>query len=78
MSLEQLEEDGLLRPREQWGRGHARSNVAKIPLLAVAIAAVASAGLMYFGNGGRVTWIGLGLFFLALAAFTAVSLRGIG
>lgn len=77
MSMEELEEDGLLRPRDQWGQGMAKSKVAKLPMLAIAAMGLASAGLMYVGDGRLLTWIGLGMFFLALAAFTAVSLRGI-
>lgn len=77
MTLEDLEESGILLPREQWGKRDLRTGVAKVPLLIVAAAAVCGGVLTYAGNGQTLTWIGLGLFLAGLAGFTWISLRGI-
>jgi hypothetical protein len=77
MSLEELERAGLLLPREEWGRPP-DGRPGRLVLLPVGLGAVCSGWLMYTGNGGALTWVGLGLFLLALAAFTLVSLRSIG
>jgi len=77
MTMEELEEDGILLPRDQWGKRELKSRVAKVPLLVIAGAALGSVGMMYLGNGRGLTWMGLGVFFASLTAFTAVSLSGI-
>lgn len=77
MSLEDLERAGLLLPQEQWGTQDIHTKVAKIPLIILGVLVLTASGLMFGGNGGWVTWIGLGLFFVVLAAFTWLSLRGI-
>lgn len=77
MSLEKLEEDGILRPREEWGESELRTTVNKPRLIAMGIAALASCGLMLWGNGDIRTWIGLVLFLADLFAFTAFSMLDI-
>jgi hypothetical protein len=78
MSLEDMEQDGILLPRDQWGTRELRTRVGRWPMVVIAILAVVAAVLMYLGNGNVVTWIGAGLFLVSLAGFTWVSLRGIG
>ena len=77
MSLDELEQAGILLPREKWGTHDIHTNVAKIPLLILGALAPVAAALMYVGNGTGLTWAGLGLFFVLMAAFTWLSLRGI-
>lgn len=77
MSLEDLEQAQLLLPREQWGTHDIHTHVAKLPLLVSGALVLLSAAMMYAGNGGWLTWVGLALFFAVLTAFTWVSLRGI-
>jgi hypothetical protein len=77
MPLEHLERDGILRPREEWGGRRPESNVARVPLLAAALLVPVAAALMFLGDGGVLTWVGLALYFVFLVAFTVISLRGI-
>jgi hypothetical protein len=77
MSLDDLERAGILLPREEWGTHDIHTNVAKIPLLVLGAFAPVCAVLMYVGNGAWLTWAGLGVFFVLMAAFTWLSLRGI-
>jgi len=75
MSLEDLEDAGILLPRDEWGKHEIKTRQNKPLVLLLAAAAVVSVVLMYFGDGRRWTWIGLGLFLLALGAFTSTSLH---
>ncbi|MBN1341762.1 MAG: hypothetical protein JXQ73_03740 [Phycisphaerae bacterium] len=77
MSLEDLEQAGILLPRKEWGTRDIHTEVAKTPLVVLGSLVPVSATLMYVGNGNWVTWIGLGLFFAQMVAFTWLSLRGI-
>lgn len=77
MSLEDLERDGILLPREQWGQTDQHTTVNKPALLALAAAGVVSAALMFWGNGTLWTWLGLGLFLVSFFAFTGMSLHAI-
>lgn len=76
MSLEDLENVGLLLPRDQWGKPF-QDGAPRLRLSVIGLTTVLGAGLMYSGDGRLITWVGLGIFFLALAAFTVLSLRAI-
>ena len=77
MSLEDLEDAGVLLPREEWGKHEIKSRQNKLLILLPAVVAVVSVVLMYWGNGRLWTWVGLGLFLVALFAFTVAALQAI-
>lgn len=77
MSLDDLEQAGITLPRDQWGKSAVRPAMKKLLFSAAAVAAIASAGLMYWGNGGIVTWAGALLFLAGLSGATVVSLRAV-
>lgn len=77
MSLEDLEDAGILLPREEWGKHETKTRQNKLLVLLPAAVAVVSAVLMYWGNGRLWTWIGLGLFLVALLAFTGAALQAV-
>jgi hypothetical protein len=77
MSLDDLERAGVTLPRSQWGKRKVRSTVHK-PLFVVTAALAASSGLlMYFGDGRSATWVGAGLFLVALFGATSMSLLAV-
>jgi hypothetical protein len=76
MSLEDLERGGLLLPREEWGQPP-DARKGRFALLPIGLGAVCAGWLMSAGDGGALTWAGLGLFLVVLAAFTLVSLLSI-
>lgn len=77
MSLEDLERAGVLLPQEQWGRHDLHTTVSKPGLAALGGLAAISTVLMYSGDGSFYTWIGAGLFFIALFGLILLSLRAI-
>ena len=77
MSLEDLENAGILLPREEWGTRDLSTSVNK-PLLVVAgIIAIAACGLMYMGDGGPLTWLGGAVYLVDLVGFTWLSWRAV-
>jgi hypothetical protein len=74
MALDDLERAGVTLPREEWGKREVRSTVNKPLFVATAALAVGAGVLMYFGEGRFMTWVGAGLFLLALFGATTISL----
>jgi hypothetical protein len=77
MSLESLEQDGILLPREEWGTADLHTTVNKPRLIALGVAAAVSCALMLWGDGNAWTWAGLVLFLADLFAFTWFSVLAI-
>jgi hypothetical protein len=77
MSLDDLERAGVTLPREEWGKREVRSTVNKPLFVAAAALAVGAGLLMYFGDGRFATWLGAGLFLLALLGATSISLLAV-
>ncbi len=74
MSLDDLERAGVTLAREEWGKREVRSTVNRPLFVATAALAVGAGLLMYFGDGRLATWLGAGLFLLALLGATSISL----
>lgn len=77
MSFEELQEHEIFLPEDHWGELDLSSSVNQPLLLSALILGVVSAVMMVMGNGNQLTWIGTGLFFVFLMAFTLVSNAGI-
>lgn len=65
MSIEDLEQHGVLLPKEEWGTHKLKTTISKTPLLLSFLASIVGCILTYFGDGNMWTWIGIGLFFIA-------------
>ncbi len=77
MSLRDLERAGLLRPKEEWGQGDMHSHINRSSLIAAWVVAAVSAVLMYVGNGGQATWIGMCGMLAFVGWFTYLSMHAI-
>lgn len=77
MSLEDLQEAGVLLPEEKWGTRRLDSTLSATGLVTTGIVAVASAVGMFLGAGGPVTWISGALFLVDQAFFTWLALRAV-
>ena len=70
MSIDDLREQGVLLPEEEWGQHELETTVHVLPLAAGFTVAVASLVVIYLGDGGTLTWVGSGVFLVALYAVT--------
>ena len=77
MSLKQLRDLGVLLPHEEWGAHDLRTTVNKRALGATTALGVAGLALMYVGNGGGVSFVGVGLFLGFMGLITWISLRAV-
>jgi hypothetical protein len=66
MSLDDLREQGILLPENEWGAHRLETTVQQGRLTVAFGLAVASAVVVYLGAGGRWTWIGLVAFLISL------------
>jgi CO dehydrogenase/acetyl-CoA synthase delta subunit len=65
VSLEDLQERGVVLPEEEWGTRELRTEVERWPLVAGIALAVAGLVLAYLGGGSWVTLAGVGAYLLA-------------
>ena len=77
MSMKDLEEMGILLPENKWGQSDLHTTVDKIQLGASGLLALGAVILGYMGNGGLLTWVGVGMFFIFVAWFTRISLKAV-
>ena len=77
MSIRDLEEHGVLLPEDEWGARSLETSVPQGRLLGAFAVAVVSLVAAYVGDGGRLTWVGLGSFLVSLFAITLICDRAI-
>lgn len=65
MSLEELQERGVVLPEEEWGTHELRTEVGRWPLVAGIALALAGLVIAYLGGGSWVTLVGIGAYLLA-------------
>lgn len=68
MTIEDLREQGVLLPEEEWGEHQLETTVRETPLLAAFLVAVGALTAAYIGDGGSTTWIGVTTFLVCLYA----------
>lgn len=69
MALRDLDDMGLLLPREHWGHRPTASLRTTVLTVMASLVGVCSAGLIWFGGGAALTFLGLALFLVDLALF---------
>ena len=74
-SRERLEEQGYIDEGAAPVIGKLKSSVNQPTMLLIGVLTVAAAFMMFAGDGGELTWIGALIYFGALLAFTAISVR---
>jgi ABC-type transport system involved in cytochrome c biogenesis permease subunit len=77
MSIEDLENMGVLLPEDQWGKHAVATTVNKPLLIAIGVITMISVVLMYWGNGNFSTWLGVALFLTMLSGFTLLSISAV-
>ena len=77
MTMEELEEAGLLLPREYWGKNKPKPAMNIFLLVFIALLVIVSMTLIIIGDGNILTFIGIGGFLFALFLFTVLGLVAI-
>lgn len=77
MSIEDLREQGVLLPEEEWGEHRLQTTIRQGPLLVSFVIAVAALVVAYLGEGGGLTWMGVVAFFLAFFGMVWICDRAI-
>ncbi|MGM0491592.1 MAG: hypothetical protein ACQER1_01500 [Armatimonadota bacterium] len=77
MSLKDLEEHGILLPKEEWGVHDLHTSVNEAELVACLLFGGVTLTLMYIGDGEALTFVGTVLFIIFLGWITHVSVKGI-
>ncbi len=77
MTFEDLEEQGVILPEEEWGQHELQTTVRRVPLAIAFLGAVAGWVAALLGGGGPVTWAGVAAFLTMLLAVTWLCDRGV-
>ena len=77
MTIEDLEEQGVLLPEEEWGVHELETTTPEVPLALAFAAAVVFWVMIYLGDGGLLTWMGTGLFLLDMFVITLICDRAV-
>lgn len=77
MSIEDLQDAGVLLPERAWGKRALDSTMSRLGTVVAGIVAVAACFGMYAGGGRGATWISAGVFLADLFAFTLLAWRAV-
>lgn len=77
MALDDLDRQGLLLPREQWGSNPSASWRGRAQILVCGTLFLAASLLIWLGDGTWITFAGLGAFFLGLFLFLVLTFRAV-
>ena len=77
MSIKDLKEMGILLPEDKWGQFNLETSLDKPRLFAAVVLGLVSAIAIYVGNGGTLTWVGVGLYFVFVFWLTRIFLKGV-
>ncbi len=77
VSLRDLQQAGVLLPRDEWGVHDLHTSVNKPMLIAAFVLGIVAVAMMYLGGGNTITFIGGGLFIGFMAWITHISVRAV-
>lgn len=77
MTIEDLREQDVLLPEEEWGSHRLETTVPEWPLAGAFLVAAASLVAAYVGDGGMPTWIGIGVFLAMIYVITGLVDRAV-
>lgn len=77
MALRDLDDLGLILPREHWGHTPSASRRTGLLTLLASVLGLTAALLIWFGQGGTMTFVGVGLFLLDLLTFLLVTFMAV-
>ncbi len=77
MSLKDLDEHGILLPKEEWGVHDLHTSVNKPELVASMLFGLISVGIMYFGAGETLTFVGMVMFIGFMGWISHIAVKAI-
>lgn len=77
MSLKDLQDHGILLPKEEWGVHDLHTSVNETELILCVLFGFVTLAMMYLGGGEALTFVGTVLFIGFLGWITHVSIKGI-
>jgi len=77
VSLRDLNNSGMLLPKEEWGAHDTHTTVNPLAMAAALLLGVLSIALLYFGAGGTLTLIGICLFLAFMIWITWISVSAV-
>lgn len=77
MTIEDLREQGVLLPEEEWGSHRLETTVPEWPLAGAFLVAASSLVATYLGDGGLATWIGVVVFLVTIYLITWLADRAV-
>lgn len=77
MSIEDLEEQNILLPEEEWGQHELKTTASQIPMLILFACSITGCVLSFLGNGNLWTWVGIVLFFVSFFGIVLLCDRAI-
>ena len=77
MTMEDLREQGVLLPEEEWGEHRLKTTAPSVALGLAFLTAAGACVLALLGDGRLLTWVGIALFLVALFAITLMCDRAV-
>ena len=77
MPLEELKKQGLLLPERMWGHRPRASGPDRVSAVVTFSLALFAAWLIWVGSGGRLTFIGIGIFLVDLFLILLTTFRAV-
>jgi hypothetical protein len=77
VSLRDLNDSGMLLPKEEWGSHGTHTTANPAAMVAALLLGALSIALIYFGAGGTVTLIGICLFLGFMGWITWISIKAV-
>jgi len=77
VSLRELNDSGMLLPKDEWGAHDLRSTVSRVGMVCSLLLGLVAVALMYLGAGGAVTMVGIVLFLVFMVWITQISVSAV-
>ena len=77
MSLRELNDAGMLLPKDEWGAHDLHSTVSRVAMVSSLLLGLVSIALMYLGAGGTVTMVGIVVFLVFMVWITQISVTAV-
>lgn len=78
MSFEELRDQGVILPEEEWGRRSLEPSVSRVATGVALVGSAAAIGVAWFANGGWLTWVATAAYIAFFLGLSVVFHRAAG